>query len=281
MLFGGHMMQADFAIRPDDLAKLLEERGFESVWFGDHTHIPASRRTPYGLGPELPKEYWHVFDPFVAATAAAAATTNLKVGMGVLLIIERDPIVTAKQVASIDVLSGGRFILGIGAGWNAEEMENHGTPFDKRFAVMRERVQAMKAIWTEEEAEYHGAHVNFDKIWCDPKPLQKPHPPIMLGGRGPHVFQRVAAYGDAWGPVVPDADQEGTIFAEQIAALRQTVQAAGRDPNSVSVTVFNARSEPAVIERLEAAGVQRMVFPVPAAGRDIVEPHLDRLAKLI
>src|SRR5438093_726810 len=174
MQIGAVMFPTDYAIGPDELGRLLEDRGFESVWFPEHTHIPASRRTPWPGGADLPREYWHSYDLFVALTAAAMATTRLKVGSGICLVVERDPIITAKEVATLDRLSGGRFIFGIGGGWNAEEMANHGTDFKRRWRLLRERVLAMKEIWTNEEAEFHGDFVDFDKIWSYPKPVQKP-----------------------------------------------------------------------------------------------------------
>ncbi len=185
MDFGVVMFPTDYSMRPGEFARALEERGFESVWFPEHTHIPASRRSPWPGGANLPKEYWSGYDPFVALTIAATATTRLRLGTGICLVIERDPIITAKEVASLDRLSGGRFLFGIGGGWNAEEMENHGTEFKKRWRVLRERVAAMREIWTKEEAEFHGEFVNFDRIWSHPKPAQKPHPPIIMGGDGP------------------------------------------------------------------------------------------------
>ena len=184
MEFGAYMFCTDYSIRPDELAKLLEDRGFESMWVPEHTHIPASRQTPWPGGDDLPKMYWHTYDPFVALTAAAAATTTLKLGTGICLVIERDPIILAKEIASLDRLSNGRFLFGIGGGWNAEEMANHGTAYRTRWRRLREQVLAMKEIWTKDEAEFHGEFVNFDKIWSYPKPLQKPHPPIIMGGDG-------------------------------------------------------------------------------------------------
>ncbi len=178
------MFPTEYAIRIDDLARAAEERGFESLWITEHTHIPTSRRTPYPLGGELPKEYSHSIDPFVGLATAAAVTTKLKVGTAICLVVERDPIVLAKEVASLDLLSNGRFLFGVGAGWNAEEMENHGTNPKTRRTLMKERIEAMKAIWTQDEAQYHGRFVNFDPIWSYPKPVQKPHPPILMGGQG-------------------------------------------------------------------------------------------------
>ncbi|MFN0122662.1 MAG: TIGR03619 family F420-dependent LLM class oxidoreductase, partial [Blastocatellia bacterium] len=191
MDFGAQIFPTEYTIQPMELARELEARGFESVWFPEHTHIPANRRTPYPLGGDLPKEYWHSYDPFLALTAAAAVTEKLKLATGICLMIERDPITTAKEVATLDRISNGRAIFGIGGGWNAEEMENHGTNFKKRWRLLRERILAMKEIWTKDAAEYHGEYVNFDPIWSYPKPVQKPHPPILMGGGGPTTFDRV------------------------------------------------------------------------------------------
>ena len=186
MEIGAMMFVTDYSMRPDELARALEERGFESMWVPEHTHIPTSRVSPWPGGPDLPEMYWHTYDPFVALTAAAAVTTNLKLGTGICLMIERDPITTAKEVASLDLISNGRFIFGIGGGWNAEEMQDHGTNFRRRWRILRENILAMKAIWTEDEPEFHGQYVNFDKCWAWPKPAQKPHPPILMGGDGPY-----------------------------------------------------------------------------------------------
>src|SRR5437763_639639 len=184
MRYGIAVFPADYAADPATIARLVEERGFESLFFPEHTHIPAARQTPVPAGGELPRQYSRTYDPFVALTAAAAVTERILLATGICLVIERDPIVTAKEVASLDRLSGGRFLFGVGAGWNIEEMENHGTNPRRRFSLMRERIEAMKAIWTEDEAAYHGDQVDFDRIWCWPKPLQKPHPPVLVGGNG-------------------------------------------------------------------------------------------------
>ena len=276
MLFGVGMFATDYAIRPDDLAREIEARGFESLWLPEHTHIPASRRSPYPGGGDLPKEYWHTYDPFVALMAAASVTKNLRVATGICLIIERDPIVTAKEVASLDALSGGRFIFGIGGGWNAEEMENHGTDFKKRWRVLRERVLAMKEIWTKEEAEFHGEFVNFDPVWSYPKPAQKPHPPILMGGDGPKTFDRVIEFCDGWMPI--GYRSEGLV--EKISALRQRAEQAGRDPKSISVTIFGAKPEREAIEQFEGAGVERVILMIPAADRNTALPLLDKYAEL-
>ena len=277
MHVGAVMFATDYAIRPDELARALEQRGFESLWLPEHTHIPASRRTPYPAGGDLPKEYWHTYDPFVALTAAAAATTTLRVATGICLLIQRDPITTAKEVASLDALSGGRFIFGIGGGWNAEEMENHGTAYKQRWRLLRERVLAMKEIWTKDEAEYHGEFVDFDKIWSYPKPVQRPHPPILMGGDGPGTFDRVIEFGDGWMPIAPRV----TNPAERIADLRRRAEAAGRDPASISTSCFGAKPERASLDELARAGVERAIFMLPPAGRDVVLPLLDRYATLI
>ncbi len=270
MLYGVAVFPTDDSVEPAVLAPMVEERGFESLHFPEHTHIPVSRRTPYPAGGELPQMYSRTHDPFVALTAAAAATENLKLATGICLIIERDPIITAKQVASLDQLSGGRFLFGVGAGWNREEMENHGTDPDRRFALMRERVEAMKAIWTEEEAEYHGKYVDFDPIWCWPKPVQKPHPPVLVGGNGEKVLERVVAYGDEWMP------NRVSGLRERIAELGRLAEEAGRDP--IPVTLSGARPDPELIERGEAAGVHRCTFYIEPGDAGETERQLDELA---
>ncbi|MFL6278260.1 MAG: LLM class F420-dependent oxidoreductase [Blastocatellia bacterium] len=277
MLYGAGMFSTDYAMRPDDLARELEARGFESLWVPEHTHIPASRRTPYPGGTDLPKEYWHTYDPFVALTAAASVTTKLKVATGICLIIERDPITTAKEVASLDRLSNGRFIFGIGAGWNAEEMENHGTAYKTRFSLLRERVLAMKEIWTKEEAEFHGRFVNFDPVWSYPKPVQKPHPPIFMGGFASKTFDYVAEFCDGWMPI--GYRLEG--LAEKIAELRRRAEEADRDPQAISITIFGAKPEREALDQLEAIGVERAILMLPPADRDTVMPLVDQYAGLI
>ena len=200
MDYGVAIFPTDYAVSPADFARMAEQRGFESIFFAEHTHIPVRRESPWVGGQELPRQYWRMNDLFVSLAAAATATERIKIGSGICLVVERDPITTANEVASVDHLSGGRMIFGIGAGWNKEEMRNHGTDPATRFKLMRERVEAMKAIWTEDEAEYHGDLVDFDPIWSWPKPVQKPHPPVMIGGMGERVVERVLAYGDGWFP---------------------------------------------------------------------------------
>jgi probable F420-dependent oxidoreductase len=275
--YGIVMFPTEYAIAPDELARALEERGFESVWFPEHTHIPASRRTPWPGGPDLPRDYWSSYDPFVALTAAAAATRRLKLGTGICLVVERDPIVTAKAVATLDRLSGGRLLFGIGGGWNAEEMENHGTPFKMRWRLLRERVLAMKEIWTKHEAEFHGEFVNFDKMWADPKPLQKPHPPIIVGGDGATTFDRVVELGDGWMPINrPNRNPIG-----RIPELRHRLEKAGRDPKSVPVSLYFAPPERPALDALAAAGVERAVFGLPSVPRDAALPRLDAYAAVM
>ena len=228
MHFGASMFLTDYSMTPAALGKALEERGFESLWAPEHSHIPLSRRSPWPGGGELPKQYYDVMDPFVTLTAAAMATTKLKVGTGVCLVNQRDPIQTAKLVASIDQVSGGRFLFGIGVGWNAEEMENHGTAFATRAKLVRERVEAMKAIWTQSKPEYHGEFVNFDPMMTWPKPVQKPHPPVIVGGAFPHGARRAVRYGDGWIPLAGRPGY-GDVF-ETVPKFRAMLQEAGRDP---------------------------------------------------
>jgi probable F420-dependent oxidoreductase len=277
MHYGLMMFATDYAVRPDELARAAEERGFESLWLPEHTHIPASRRSPWPGGPDLPKEYWHTYDPFVALSMAAAVTTKLQIATGICLIIERDTITTAKEVASLDHLSNGRFIFGIGGGWNAEEMEDHGTVFKTRWKKMREQIAAMKAIWSEDEAEFHGNFVNFDKLWSWPKPVQKPHPPILLGGHSPQMLQRVVDFCDGWMPIGARAQQ----FESDLADLRRRAEARGRDPKTVSVTIFGAPADEARIRRYQELGVERVAFGLPSADRDAVMRLIDRYTEVI
>jgi probable F420-dependent oxidoreductase len=277
MDIGVCIFATEYAIRIDELARAAEARGFESLWVPEHTHIPVSRRTPFPGGGQLAKEYSHTLDPFVALSAAAAATSRLMIGTGICLIIERDPITTAKEVATLDFLSGGRFLLGIGAGWNADEMENHGTAFKSRYRVMRERVLAMKEIWTQDEAAFHGEFVNFDAIWSYPKPVQKPHPPVLLGGETAHTLQRVVDFGEGWFPRARAVD----AILPGLADLRERAARAGRDPNAISTSVFGAPPDAATLDRWAQAGVTRAILRLPSEGRERVLPLLDQWAKLI
>lgn len=280
MQYGAMMFSTDYSIRPDDLAKMLEDRGFESMWVPEHTHIPAGRQSPWPGGGDLPKEYWHTYDPFVALTAAAAVTKSLKLGTGICLMIERDPITTAKEIASLDMISGGRFIFGIGGGWNAEEMEDHGINFKGRWRVLRENILAMKEIWTNDEAEFHGEYVNFDKMWAYPKPLQKPHPPILMGGDGPTTFDRVVEYCDGWMPI-GSRNSGGASLAEKIVLLKRQASEAGRDPESLDITSFGVRPDSELVVRLEEAGVKRIIFTLPSEERAQITQIIDECARLI
>jgi probable F420-dependent oxidoreductase len=271
------IFNTEYGIRLDELARETETRGFESLWVPEHTHIPASRRTPFPSGGELPKEYSHTLDPFVALSWAAAATTTLRVGTGICLIIQRDPIVTAKSVASLDFMSNGRFLFGIGRGWNAEEMEHHGTVFKTRAKLMRERVLAMKEIWTKDEASFRGELVDFDRIWSWPKPAQKPHPPVLLGGEGPYTLQRVVDYCDGWFPRGRDL----AVVLSGMTDLRERAAKAGRDPKSISVSVFGVSPDAAALDRCRDAGVTRAILRLPPEGRESVLPLLDQWTKLI
>ena len=277
MHVGLSMFPTEYAIHVGELAREAEARGFESLFLPEHTHIPTSRRSSWGGGPKLPQEYWHTHDPFVALAIASAATTRLKLGTGICLVIERDPIVTAKCVASLDVLSNGRFLFGIGGGWNAEEMENHGTEFKSRFALMSERVLAMKAIWTQDEPEFHGRFVSFDPIWAYPKPAQKPHPPILLGGESGHTLQRVVDFCDGWLPRV----RGGFDVAPGLADLKARAARAGRDMKTISVTIFGVAPDRAALDRYAALGITRVIFGLPSKDRDAVLPLLDRYAAVI
>ena len=280
MKYGAMMFSTDYSIRPDALAKMLEERGFESMWVPEHTHIPANRQSAWPGGGELPKDYWHTYDPFVALTAAAAVTNEIKLGTGICLMIERDPITTAKEIASLDLISNGRFIFGIGGGWNSEEMEDHGTDFRTRWRLLRENILAMKQIWTADEAEFHGEYVNFDKMWAYPKPLQKPHPPILMGGDGPTTFDRVVEYCDGWMPI-GSRNSGGPSLSEKIALLKRQASEAGRDPESLDITSFGVRPDPELVARLEESGVNRIIFTLPSEERAQVTPLIDECARLI
>lgn len=279
MHFGASMFFTDYSMTPQALAKALEERGFESVWAPEHSHIPLSRKSPFIMGGELPKRYYDVMDPFVTLTAAAMATTNLKVGTGICLVNQRDPIQTAKSVASIDLMSEGRFLFGIGNGWNQDEMENHGTNFKTRHKLVRERVEAMKEIWTQSKPEYHGEFVNFDPMMTWPKPVQKPHPPILIGGAFPYSARRAIRYGDGWMPQLTEKMQ--TPFAEQIPAFRQMAEEAGRDPATLSISVWGRQPNMEEIEGYEALGVERVCTSLESAKEDEILPVLDRWAPLI
>jgi probable F420-dependent oxidoreductase len=269
--FGIAIFPTDYAISMAELAPAVESAGFESLWVAEHSHIPASRESAWPTGGELPKHYWHSLDPFVALTVAATASKTLRIATGICLVTQRDPIHTAKEVASLDHISNGRFIFGIGAGWNREEMADHGTDFSTRWTLMRERVEAMKAIWTEDDSEYHGEMVNFGPMWSWPKPVQKPYPPVVLGGSGPKILERVVRYGDGWMP------NRGDVL-KRIPELRDMAEAAGRGHLPVS---YYPKATAVDIERAGEAGVERCIWYVPPDGRDEALKRLEELARLM
>jgi probable F420-dependent oxidoreductase len=274
MEFGAAIFFTEYSMGPVELAPALEERGFESLWAPEHSHIPVSRKTPYPGGGELPKEYYDVMDPFVTLTAAAIATEKLKVATGICLLQQRDVIQTAKLVASIDQVSGGRFLFGIGGGWNQDEMENHGTVYETRFQRVRESVEAMKEIWMKDEAEYHGEIVKFDPIFAWPKPVRKPYPPILVGGGFPQGARRAIRYGDGWLPIM-SADGLAAVLPKYEAMAKE----AGRDIAEVPISAWNHRFDADTAKRFHDLGVLRLVTTLPPAGRDKILPVLDRCAE--
>ena len=276
MDIGIFIFLTDYTIAVDELARELEARGFESLFQPEHTHIPASRLSPFPGGGDLPREYRSTFDPFVSLSIAAAVTERLRVGTGICLIPQREPIQTAKSVASLDKLSGGRFVFGIGGGWNVEEMNNHGAEYKTRFKLLRERVLAMQAIWREEEATFKGDYVDFERIWSDPKPVQKPNPPVLLGGETDYTLNRVAEFCDGWIP-------RGNTFdaARDMPRLKAAAERAGRDASELGVTVFRAPPEKAALAAYEEHGVDRALFGIPPVSRDEVLKLLDSYAPLL
>lgn len=283
MEFGLIMFPTSYAIQPDVLAQEAELRGFDSIWFPEHTHIPASRDSAWPGGPDLPKEYWNTYDPFVALSFAARATTKIKLGTGICLVIERDPITLAKEIASIDQLSKGRFVLGIGGGWNAEEMNNHGTEFKTRFGRLRDTILAMKEIWANDAAEYHGEFIDFDPIWSFPKPYQHPHPPILMGGDGRSTFERVTEFCDGWMPIWgrTSSSVNGDNLEAKIDNLRYKWSSTDRKDSDLDITLFGVPPDGNAVEKAISMGATRVIFATPCADESIVLPHLDKCAKLI
>jgi probable F420-dependent oxidoreductase len=279
MHIGAAMFFTDYSMTPGELGRALEERDFESVWAPEHSHIPLSRKSPWPGGGELPKKYYDAMDPFVTLTAAAAATTTLKVGTGVCLVNQRDPIQTAKEVASLDFLSGGRFLFGVGNGWNQDEMENHGTVFETRHKLVRERIEAMKVIWTKSKAEYHGDMVKFDPMMAWPKPVQKPHPPVLVGGAFPYGARRALRYGDGWMPL-----RRRKAYAnvrDLIPKFQEMAGEAKRDLASVPVSIWESKEDIDELKRDRDAGVVRVIVSLDSAKADVILPQLDRWAKLV
>jgi len=279
MDFGTAIFFTDYSIGPAELGRALEERGFESLWAPEHSHIPLSRRTPFPSGGDVPKMYYDVMDPFVTLSVAAAATTRLKVGTGVCLIIQRDTIQTAKCVASLDQVSNGRFLFGIGGGWNAEEMEDHGTVFKTRFSLMKEQVEAMRQIWTKPKPEYSGKLVKFPPMMTWPKPVQKPHPPVIVGGAFPYAARRAIEYGDGWIPHARRPSYED--LSVLLTQFHKMCAEAGRDPATLPISVFGTVEDADALKRYRDAGVQRIIFTLPPGKADEVLPILDRFASIM
>ena len=279
MDFGAAMFFTDYSMSAAELAQAIEARGFESVWAPEHSHIPTSRRSPYQGGGDLPKQYYDVMDPFVSLSAAASVTKTIKLGTGVCLVIQRDTIQTAKLVASLDQVSSGRFLFGIGGGWNAEEMEDHGTEFKTRFKKMREQIEAMKAIWTEAKPEYHGDIINFPPMMTWPKPVQKPHPPVIVGGAFPHSARRALRYGNGW---IPNASrQQYADVTDFLPHFKQMAAEMGRDVAQVPVTIWGAPEDYDRLCRYQDQGIARLVVSLAPENAATTLPALDRWADLI
>lgn len=275
MKFGVFIFPTDQSIRPDVLAKEAEDRGFESFWVPEHSHIPSSRETPWGGMegmPPLPEQYWRTHDQFLALAFAAAVTSKIKLGTGITLLAQRDPIWTAKEVATLDFLSGGRVEFGIGYGWNKEEMAQHGTAYLERRQLLREKLLIMKALWTQDEASFDGEMLNLEPSWAWPKPVQSPHPPVVMGAAaGPRTLADMVEFCDGW---LPNAQRHG--ITDQVKRVREAVGEAGRDPASFEVSAFSAKVD--LIDDLREAGVDRALFTMPSVGPEIVIPKLDKLA---
>ncbi len=277
MHIGALIFATDYAVRLDELAAELENRGYESLFVPEHTHIPTSRESPWPGGSDLPREYWHTYDPFVSLSFAAAATKTLKLGTGICLLPQRDTLVTAKLVASLDDLSRGRFLFGLGGGWNKEEMAHHGTDYATRFQRLEEQVRAMKRLWTQDAAGYDGRFVQFSESWSYPKPAQKPHPPVLLGGESDHTLRRVVEFCDGWLP----RGRGGFDAAANMARLGRMAERHGRTMETLSVSVFGAPPNAETLQAYRDAGITRAILPLPAAGRDDVWPLLDRYQPLL
>ncbi len=269
---GVFIFDTDYSIDIVELARELEQRGFDALFVPEHTHIPASRLSPWPGGADLPKEYWHTYDPFVSLSFAAAATQKLKIGTGICLLPQRDTILAAKLTASLDRMSGGRFIFGVGAGWNKEELEHHGEIFETRFKRLEEQLQAVKGLWTEEEFGFEGKYVTFTPSWSHPKPAQPKGPPIILGGESDHTLKRIMKYADGWLP----RGRHGFDAGEHMTRFRHAAEEAGRDPKDLTVTIFGASAKPDALESYREAGITRALFPLPSEGRDKILPLLDK-----
>ena len=274
MEYGLSMFITDYSISSHRLAIQAEEHDFESLWLPEHTHIPINRNTPSTNHKNLPKHYWHTLDPFIALTSAAMVTTRLKLATGICLVIQRDPIITAKQLASLDQISGGRAIFGVGGGWNREEIEHHGTPFRLRWKILRERILAMQEIWTKNEAEFHGDYVDFSPIWSWPKPKQRPYPPILMGGNGPGTFQRIIEFCDGWMPNLWGFENE-SVLSGRITELKKQAEAHGRDSSTIEISIVSVPPTQDVVQRLESIGVDRVIFDLPSDTEETILPLLE------
>jgi probable F420-dependent oxidoreductase len=275
--FGVCIFPTEYSIQPAELASALEDRGFESLWVPEHTHIPASRKSPWPGGGELPRMYYDVYDPFVALAAAASVTKTLMLATGVTLACQHSPLTLAKTAATLDRVSNGRLLLGVGGGWNREELEDHDRPFERRWKVLRETVEAVKALWSADPAEYHGEFIDFAPAHSAPKPVQKPHPPIHVAGSAPHALKRVVRYGDGWLPIL---NRESGDFLDRIRELHDVARSMGRDPERIETSIYACPAEQDLVRKFTDAGITRAIFALPAAPRDTVMPLLDRYASL-
>ena len=278
MKYGATIFPTEYSIGPAELAVAMEERGFESLWVAEHTHIPASRETPWPGGADLPQMYYDVYSPLVALAAAASVTSELKLATGISLVAQHDPIALAKQVATLDRVSNGRFLFGVGGGWNREELANHyDFPFERRWKVMRERIEAMKAIWADDNAEYHGEFVDFDPIVSNPKPVQRPHPPIHVAGQAPWGIRRALRYGDGWIPIL---GRGGSDLTAEVRQFHEMATEAGRDPSSMEVSIYAFMGDADTGKALVDAGASRLVFLLLPQPREEMLPVLDSYAEL-
>ena len=275
MQIGISTFPTNYSIPPTALGRALESRGFDSLWVVEHTHIPASRKTPYPPGGDLPSIYWESYEPFTYLAQVAAVTERLKIGTGICLVPEHHPIALAKRVASLDALSNGRFLFGVGAGWNREELENHGVRFEDRWAVLREHVLAMKAMWTQKDASFHGKFVDFDPVWVEPKPARKPHPPIFIGAQSHWAIRRVVEYADGWFPMALPG------FAEQMQQLDRECARVGRNRAEIDVSALAAPADEAALAQLAELGVDRVVLSLPTLGETDTLRFLDDISKVV
>jgi probable F420-dependent oxidoreductase len=277
MQFGVHIFPTEYSMQPDELGRTVEERGLDSLWFSEHTHIPVRFLNAPGRGRALPDHYWQTYDIFVAMTLAAAVTKDIKVASGVSLVVERDPILLAKETATVDLLSKGRLIFGVGAGWLEPEMADHGVVYRTRFHLLKEQLQAIKEIWRTDESEFHGRFVSFDKMRAYPKPYQRPHPPIIIGGSGEKAIELAAELCDGWAPWLPEWPEA----KERIAELKRRAEANGREPGSLEISLFEKSiPDERTMADMERAGIKRIILTLFGQSREEALPVLDRLARI-